>query len=120
MSLFLLFVLIVLASCAVLRKWCNCVESSRKYTRARPQNHVYMALLLGYEVTYLQFVSATIKLFHCRSELASGEGPLVLAADTEITCFEGGHLWTMIIAVPLFILHSLVGARRLCFCLCCV
>lgn len=32
-----------------------------------PRSRVPLALLLGYEVTFVKFVEMTLKLFHCRS-----------------------------------------------------
>ena len=108
MCIFLVFVVAILVFCAVLHQGCTRRD---KLVPGIANSRLYMALLMGYEVTYLQFVESTMKLFHCRSELASGEGPRVLSVDTEVTCFEGSHLWVFLLAAPLLLMHTLVRAR---------
>ena len=110
--LFLALVLGFLAGCALLRQRCKRKSRAEKWwTLTGPHSRVCFALLLGYEVTYLQFVETAMKLFHCRGAGAGGGGAKVLAADTQVTCYEGGHLWALLLAVPLFVLHSLVRPR---------
>ena len=106
--LFLALVLCLLFGAALLHQRLKRKNPHEQWVWNSPRERVYFALLLGYEVTLIQFVEMTFKLFYCRYEGADGSGRLVLAADTATECFGTGHTVALVLAIPIFLLHFLV------------
>ena len=108
--LFLALVLCLLVAAAILHQRLKRKSRHENWVFKSPHNRIYMALLIGFELTFMQFVEMTLKLFNCRYKGADGTGRLVLAADTATVCREGGHAGVLVLAIPLFALHLMVPA----------
>ena len=108
--LFLASMLCLLIVAALLHQRLKRRSPQERWVWNSPHDSTYMAMLIGFEVTFIQFVEMTLKLFNCRYEGADGSGRLVMATDTPTACFEGVRAGAVALAIPLFLLHLMVGA----------
>ena len=49
-----------------------------------------------------------LKLFNCRGMDEDDDIKWVLVADTSTKCYEKGHIWALVLAVPFLVAHLLV------------